>query len=397
LCFDQVDNLDPEQVGALTRFLEALLDSAANLLVVTAGVKATLLDFRQAKVIQDSAWDRVAQVELSLQRITPAEARQLVRVRLDPFFQALADMPALQERREREPLFPLGEDWAEEFLGNKIEVRPRDVLSWAREGWRRLQRREDADGATGSVERNGGTRAPSSAPTPQTIQLAIDQRVEEQVRAHREQRLQRRDTLPPDPENLSGLLAALIQQCQQADLGYGLEGLQRVVSGQLTRTKPYGLIVLHRCDSTQGTLRTGLVFLSTTSALATTAALRCLLQDRRPPHRVLVITDERQPLKFGRQQYAQGRAYFEELRQRGPERFQVVELSFAQYATLDALRAVTGMARSGELEAELSGGQVRPITEVEVRASHHRQGRYLAADLLRLILAPGMNQGGKRT
>ena len=35
LCFDQADNLDEEQVRALTRFLHDVLDSAGNLLVVT--------------------------------------------------------------------------------------------------------------------------------------------------------------------------------------------------------------------------------------------------------------------------------------------------------------------------------------------------------------------------
>ena len=40
LCLDQVDNLDQEQVAALARFLEALIDSSPNLLVVTSGVQA---------------------------------------------------------------------------------------------------------------------------------------------------------------------------------------------------------------------------------------------------------------------------------------------------------------------------------------------------------------------
>ena len=47
LGFDQVDNLDDVQMAALARFLEALLDTAPNLLVVTAGVQATLLHWRQ--------------------------------------------------------------------------------------------------------------------------------------------------------------------------------------------------------------------------------------------------------------------------------------------------------------------------------------------------------------
>src|SRR5207302_3788886 len=39
LCFDQVDNLEENQAAALCRFLEALIDSSPNLLVVTAGIK----------------------------------------------------------------------------------------------------------------------------------------------------------------------------------------------------------------------------------------------------------------------------------------------------------------------------------------------------------------------
>src|SRR5439155_21178802 len=78
LCFDQVDNLDTEQAAALARFLEALLDSAPNVLVITAGVQETLLGWREAGVIQASAWDRLAQVEVSLQRIPAAVGRWLV-------------------------------------------------------------------------------------------------------------------------------------------------------------------------------------------------------------------------------------------------------------------------------------------------------------------------------
>ena len=57
-------------------------------------------------------------------------------------------------------------------------------------------------------------------------------------------------------------------------------------------------------------------------------------------------------------------------------------LTFEQYAQLDALRAVAGMARAGDLEIELPGGQTRPVSEQEVVESHHRQGRYQAAALL---------------
>jgi hypothetical protein len=78
----------------------------------------------------------------------------------------------------------------------------------------------------------------------------------------------------------------------------------------------------------------------------------------------------------------------QELRERGPERFQTVELSFAEYAELNALQAVAGDARSGDLEVETGPGQARALTEQEVIDSHHRRGRYLACRLLRRLLAP---------
>ena len=63
LAFDQVDNLEPAQFRALARFLHALLDAATNLLVVTSGVQATLVQWRQERVVQDSSWDRLAQTQ----------------------------------------------------------------------------------------------------------------------------------------------------------------------------------------------------------------------------------------------------------------------------------------------------------------------------------------------
>src|SRR5207244_5261906 len=66
LAFDQVDNLDAEQMTALARFLEALIDSAPNLLAVTPGIQTTLLPWHEQGVITESAWHRLAQFELLL-------------------------------------------------------------------------------------------------------------------------------------------------------------------------------------------------------------------------------------------------------------------------------------------------------------------------------------------
>ena len=66
LAFDQVDNLE-EQQAAPGRFLEAVIDSARNMLVVTAGIQS-ISRLADNRVIQDSACDRVAQIQLARQR-----------------------------------------------------------------------------------------------------------------------------------------------------------------------------------------------------------------------------------------------------------------------------------------------------------------------------------------
>ena len=38
-------------------------------------------------------------------------------------------------------LFPLGEPWFAGAVGEAVEVRPRDVLSWAAQRWRNIQNR----------------------------------------------------------------------------------------------------------------------------------------------------------------------------------------------------------------------------------------------------------------
>src|SRR5207249_3574321 len=103
--------------------------------------------------------------------------------------------------------------------------------------------------------------------------------------------------------------------------------------------------------------------------------LRRLVQDTRPPERVVVVTDERRPLDPG----AAGKDYLEQLRQHGS--FVSVNLTFPQYAELDALQAVVGLARSGDLEIELPGGQARRLSETEVIESHHRRQRFQAHPL----------------
>jgi hypothetical protein len=387
LCFDQVDNLDRDQAGALARFLEALIDTAANLLVVTSGVQATLMDWLAEKVIQASAWDRVAQFEIALQRVTVLEATGIIAARLERFLQPFHEWGPVQQRLLEDPLFPLGKPWVREFLEDKIAVRPRDVLNWAREGWRREQEALRRAGGPAWLAAWGAGAVPPDgkavAPSPEQIQGAIDQKVAQKMAEQKALRQAQPESLPPDADNLAGLVFALLEQCWHAGGSGAILDIDRPRPARPGQPPLYQLAVEQGGANGQRR-RTGLLFLTTSSATSTAAFLRRLLQEPQPPQRLLLVTDERRPLPMG----AKGQEYLDQLGQRPDSRFQRVELSFADYADLDALQAAVGLARSGDLEIELSAGQSRRVTEREVIDSHHRQGRYATAALLREMLGP---------
>jgi hypothetical protein len=386
LCFDQVDNLDTEQAAALARFLAALLDSAANLLVVISGIQATLLQWRSHKVIQDSAWDRLAQFEIALLRSSVAEGRAIVAARLQRFFEPVAQNEVLQQRLQEDPLFPLGKAWTEAFLSNKVEVRPRDVLTWAREGWHREQIALRELGGPAWLERWDVSRPAEPAAVPWTnaqMQEAIDSKLGQKFVEQKVQREVEPHTLPPNGANLAGIVGALLEQYSPAEHSPHRLRVEHVPTPPTGKRKPYDLIVYQSRQALDETLRVGLCFLTTGSAQSATAALRRLVQDMEPPQRVFLITDERTGLPLGRM----GAEHYKELHRRGHQRFRHLQVTFSQYAELDALQGIVGLARSGDLEIDLPGGQARPISPEEVVASHQRQGRYWAAPILQDLLA----------
>jgi hypothetical protein len=391
LCFDQVDNLDLGQAAALARFLAALLDSSPNLLVVISGIQATLLQWRGEKVIQDSAWDRLAQFEIALQRIRVAEARTIVTARLERFFEPDIQIDAVNRRVQEDSLFPLGKNWADEFLQRKIEVRPRDVLRWAREGWQREQAALKELSGPAWLDRWGSGRSPQPHDVSWTatqIQEAIDSKVSQKFAELKAQREREPHTLPPHAANLAGLVAALLPHCAPTEqVGYELRVKQP--SSSVRGNRPvYDLIVHQRLAANNTETRSGLLFLTTGSALAVTAALRRLLQDTERPHRVLLITDERFALPLG----PKGKKYYQRLCKRGDQHFRHLELSFAQYAELDAHQAVIGLARSGDLAIDLPGGRAWPIRPGEVVACLRRQGRYAKAPIFRDLVSASSEQ-----
>jgi hypothetical protein len=385
LCFDQVDNLDREQMAALARFLEALLDSSPNLLVVIAGIQATLLRWRDERVIQDSAWDRLAQFTVSLQRVPVAEARQILAARLERFLQPSLDLDGVRERVREDPLFPLGSAWLDERLGDRIDLRPRDLINWACEAWQQEQARLRQQGGAAWLADTSPGPAPEPVavlpPTAEEIRDAIDHEVEHKLAELREQRQRQPHTLPPDAGQMAGIVFKLLEQRRQVDPAFGQVAVERCTASASVRPPAYDLILRQQAESPRAERRTGLVFLVGTHGNATTAALRRLRDDRRPPECVLLISDERQPPRYG----SRGTEYREELRRRGARRFRELVVTFAEYVELDALLRTVALAQAGDLEIPLPG-QTRQVSAQEVMDAHQRHGRYQAAAVLREVL-----------
>jgi hypothetical protein len=390
LAFDQVDNLDAEQMAALARFLEALIDGAPDLLVVLAGIQSSLLRWRQEGVIQESAWHRLAQTELRLHRLTVAEATQIVRSRLEDFLAPFATLPSLQARRAQDALFPLGQPWHERFLRDRVDVRPRDALNWAREGWRMQQEHLRQQGGSAWLEGWPGPAPGSNGdgvpPRPEQLRDAIDHAVDERLAAHVAWRQSEPQGLPPDADHLAGLVYALLATCRDAKNLHGIRAVERV-SPQGAR--PTYQLIVQRDGPADSPRSIGVLAVMTGNATSAAGSLRRLREDLPPPGRVLLVTDARLGLPLG----DRGREYLHALEQGGPARFLHLELSFAEYAELDALETVVGLARSGDLEIETYPGQARAVREAEVIESLQRRGRYLASRLLREILQNGGERG----
>jgi hypothetical protein len=387
LVFDQVDNLDEEQVAALARFVEALIDSSPNLLVVTAGVIDTLARWHQERVIQASAWDRVAQFEIILQRLEPAEAAAIVEARLQHFLAPFADVELIHRRRQDDALFPLGEAWRERFIGERIEIRPRDAINWAREGWRQrqeaLSKHDPLDWLRRWAHDDSSDSGPPDEPSTEEIRDAVDRKIDDKLTAALEQLEKEPHLLPTDADHLAGVVHALLVSCREGGHRYGVWEVERVVPPKHGRPT-FHLSLRQRVHDSPADLRTGVLFLAEQSSTSTAGFLRRLLAEWGTYDRVILATAQDVGLHLGQK----GEEYLEDLRRRGNEHFQMLEMCFAECAQLEALQRVVGLAKSGDLEIEVRPGHVRPVSEHEVTEAYHRRGRYLASRLLWTLLEP---------
>jgi hypothetical protein len=382
LAFDQCDNLEAEQFAALARFLEALIDSSPNLLVVTAGIQSTLLQWREQRVAQDSAWDRLAQFELQLPRLKADEALRLVGARLDHFLAPFTELEPIARLRSADPLFPLGEPWRRHFLGARPDVRPRDVINWAREGWRRQQEELGQLGGPAWLAGWPQQQEPKDdgVEPPEQQQEAIDRKVDELLAEHRQQRQREPGGLPADADRLVAVLDDLLTQCREAR-EYGVLEVKRLPPPRPGARPTYDLSLRQRLPGSaldEDVRCTGVLIVTAANATSVAGFLRRLLEDARPLDRVVLVTDERIGLPLGER----GREYLETLQRRGPDKFRTYELPFEEYAGLEALQAVVRAAPGGNVEIELRSGRARKVTQEEVVASHVRRRRYLASPLV---------------
>ncbi len=395
LAFDQVDNLLRGQMEALTHFLHTLIDHARNLLVVTSGVQSKLMEFLDEGTILRAAWERIAQDELRLQRIGVEQARQLLEARLEQFIDPFVTVAKIKEQLQDDSLFPLGRNWLNRRMAGLVEIRPRDALNWARQRWRQQQERLRELGsavwlANWSKVDGGSEPAPAGVVSPdgddllQSVDLRVSERIEDQIT----QRDRDPSGLPPDTDNLAGLVQLLLNQCV-GRRGYAIQDLQSAEPTRARRQPTCHMLIRNRGDQIES--RTAVTYVATTNPSATALALRRMLDDPELPDRILLVSEERLPLNLG----AKGREYFEQLESRGPGRFEHVQLTFREYAELDALQAAVGDARSGDLEVELPGGRSLRLGEEEVIESLHRQDRYRRHRLLGKLLVEQRSSAGR--
>jgi hypothetical protein len=222
---------------------------------------------------------------------------------------------------------------------------------------------------------------------PVSSEELIDNLVERKLKSQISQRELYPEGLPPDASNIAGLLQVLLGQCltekaHHAPLDYTLRKLERPKLATRGSQPAYHLLVEEERPSDKKRICTGITLLATHSATSAASTLRRMAEDKNPPDHILLIIDSRQGLRLG----SKGSDYLKVLVGLGQGRFKQHELAFQEYLMLDALQAVVGEGRSGDLEMELPDGNTQPVSEQEVIASHHRRDRYRRHPLLRELL-----------
>jgi hypothetical protein len=386
LAFDQVDNLEDQQASALARFLEAVIDSARNLFAVTAGIQPSLVGWHDNKVIQDSAWDRMAQIKLQVTELTPGQARQLLEVRVRRFFEAFEDVPEAHQMMFDDTLFPVGVRWFEKRMEGLTHIRPREILNAAREAWQREQKWLRQQGGptwlAGWRERQAGAdglRDPIDL-TPAELNDLLDQVIDKQMMTH----VSNLRGVPPDRDSLAEGVAQLLEEIRRLDPASALLRVMRSEQAGTPCASAYHLFLDHRAvDGSE--VRTGVVLAHDAGAKSTYHILSKLVEDIEPPARLLLLVSE-----DGVQVGDKGQDLLDALLARPNCHVEVMKVPAVELVTLDALHAGWNLARSEDLDVILPGDRTRIVTPDEVIASHQRKGRFNHSSVLLAALASPM-------
>lgn len=399
-CLDQVDNIGPEPLRSLSRFLHALLDHARGLLVVVSGVREALLEYAKNTTISQAAWARLAQNMFELKRISPDAARAIINVRLEHFFKPYAHLPALLSVKQRDPLFPLGASWFANLLGGVPEISPRQVITVARAEWERIQQQALAgdrqwltDWNTIAInsltptthvnETNTRMLQPSHPRPENTIPAqskpiaSPDEVLADLLRMKCAEmaalRRRQRDSLPPDADNIACLTETLLL----ATVATPSRRVSRLPEASTSSSCAWMEILTGGTADISHTL---ILILIANDGRSATPALRRLLGKAADTTRLVLVTDEeRRPLPLANA----GRSYFEQLSQ--CPHFVHHHFNFQQHVELDAMVAVMGMARVGDLE--IHHPVPRAITEAEVKDYWIRHQVLIEFPLMRVLLS----------
>lgn len=371
LCFDQCENIAADSLQELSQFLQGLIDhgTPTNLVSIVAGVRSELLARLDQAVISTAAAARLnATRPVELRFLTRDEAKTLVHDRLHEFFERSIEVSEDAKPFFRnDSLFPLGEQWLAETMGDIAGFRPRDLMIQANDRWRENQVAIRELGAGQWLKQwprlsDGTTVDPGDDP-PKNVHSEILSKVEEE----KNRQLLQPGLLPPDGGNMKGVIEKLLGYCAAAPERYSL---RQVASGP----RPDELKVVEECGDQ--VVRNAAKVVVTGSATSTAARLRQLIDTVDNERRVLV-TDQRCELAMG----AAGKSYFNLLTAFG-DGFKHYKLSLAQYAEMHAMLAVIGEAHSGDVEVRGVNNKLRRITPEEVVECFHEQDLFRKQELL---------------
>ncbi len=380
ICVDQIDNIGRDRVANLAAFGLKLLDQRQGLLLVTSGIKETVLTMRKDGVMTEAQWDMLARVRIDLNLVSAEEAREILVERLRPIHFNAQTLPRIREMLERHALFPLGEKEFEERFGQSPEFRPRSVVAWADQNWGLVQQRLRDQGGEAWLN-HWATTAPSRSGLSEAE--VIDQAVADDLNS-RIAKL-RDSHSPPNADHLVTVLELLLLrllEVEHVSQHYSLLRIRRMSE----EPRPFDLKIEERVAGSDQKVRSAVTIIVARNGHSAWRPVE-RLATKVPAditHRILVTDDERAPLPSTPgilENYAT-------LVGMGPAIFRHIKLTLQQYVELDALRSAIDDAAN--LTIEFANRSDSGATPSEVIESLHRLDRFRSHPLLReLLTEPG--------